>query len=219
MNGHSHHCSIHSSDVGRAALARRGKQLEYLSLAWNGIEGGASLIAALMAGSTSLLAFGVDSLIEVSSALALIWRLSQDVTAEKRRRAERVSLSIVGCCFVALAIYVTYDASKSLVFREETVRSPLGIAVAGASIVVMPMLARAKRRIAAGLHSDALMADAKQTDICAYLAVILLLGFTLNAFFGWWWTDAVASLGMTPIIAIEGVRALKGKQCCDGACR
>lgn len=139
MNGHSHHCSIHSFDVGRAALARRGKQLEYLSLAWNGIEGGASLIAALMAGSTSLLAFGVDSLIEVSSALALIWRLAQDVTAEKRRRAERVSLRIVGCC-VALAIYVAYDASKLLLFREGTVKSPLGIAVAGASIVVMRWL-------------------------------------------------------------------------------
>ncbi len=218
MKVHQDLPGIQSPEAGRAALARRGKQLECFSLAWNGIECGASLVAALLAGSTSLLAFGVDSLIEVFSALALIWRLSQDVTPDKRRRAERVSLRIVGCCFLALAIYVAYDGSKSLLFREETVKSPLGIAVAGASIVVMPVLARAKRRIAAGLRSDALIADAKQTDICAYLAVILLLGLALNALFGWWWTDAVASLGMTPIIAIEGVRALRGKQCCGEAC-
>lgn len=218
MNGDSHHYSIHPPDVGRAALARRGKQLEFLTLAWNGIEGGASLVAALLAGSTSLLAFGVDSLIEVSSALVLIWRLSEDVTPENRRRAERVSLRIVGYCFVALAIYVAVEASKSLLVREQTARSPLGIAVAIASIIVMPLLAREKRRVAVGIRSEALAADAKQTDICAYLAMILLLGLGLNALFGWWWADAVASLGMTPIIATEGVRALKGKQCCDDAC-
>lgn len=209
-------CVLEECD--RAAIARLGKRLEYLSLAWNGIEGGASLIAAVLAGSTSLLAFGIDSLIEVCSALTPIWRLSHDATPEKRQKAERISLRIVGCCFIALAIYVGYEATKSLLIREQTAKSPLGIAVALASIVVMPLLARAKRRVAARIRSDALIADAKQTDICAYLAMILLLGLALNVLFGWWWADAVTSLGMTPIIAIEAGRALRGKKCCEGAC-
>ena len=140
MNGHSHHCSIHSSDVGRAALARRGKQLEYLSLAWNGIEGGASLIAALMAGSTSLLAFGVDSLIEVSSALALIMAVSAG--CDSREAAQSGARQLAHRWLLRRPRHLRSVRREQVapISGRDGKESSLGIAVAGASIVVMRWL-------------------------------------------------------------------------------
>jgi divalent metal cation (Fe/Co/Zn/Cd) transporter len=132
---------------------------------------------------------------------------------------ERIALKLVGVSFLLLAAYVTFDALKSLVRREPPEASYIGIAIAALSLVVMSLLARAKRRVAAGLNSRALHADSRQTDICAYLSAILLGGLLLNAIVGWWWADPVASLVMVPIIAKEGVEALRGETCCDeGAC-
>ena len=148
----------------------------------------------------------------------LLWRLQLDAP-EKRERAERIALKIVGASFLALAAYVAFDAVKSLLMREPPEASHVGIALAALSLVVMPVLARAKRSVAAKLNSRALQADSRQTDICAYLSAILLGGLTLNALFGWWWADPVAALSMTPIIVREGVGALRGETCCDeGAC-
>lgn len=205
-------------EAARAVSVGRGRRLEYLTIGWNALEGIVSIGAGLIAGSVALVGFGFDSLIEVSSGAALLWRLHMDAP-EKRERAEQLSLKIVGVSFVLLAAYIGFDAVKSLITREAPEHSYLGIAVAVLSLVVMPLLARAKRRVAADISSRAMKADSRQTDLCAYLSAILLGGLILNALFGWWWADPVAALVMLPIIAKEGVEALRGEKCCDdGAC-
>ena len=128
--------------------------------------------------------------------------------------APRRTLRFVGLSFVALAAYVAWDAARALWFREAPAESRTGIALAAVSVVVMPLLARAKRRVAAGLSSDALAAEATQTQLCTYLSAILLVGLALNATLGWWWADPVAALAMVPIIAHEGVEALRGRDTC-----
>jgi divalent metal cation (Fe/Co/Zn/Cd) transporter len=134
---------------------------------------------------------------------------------ERRERVELVALRIVGVCFLALAFYVAYDAASSLTARELPERSIPGILLAIASLIVMPLLARGKRRVAQGIGSKAMSADAKQTEFCTYLSAILLGGLLLNALFGWWWADPLAALLMVPIIAREGIEALRGDPCCD----
>jgi divalent metal cation (Fe/Co/Zn/Cd) transporter len=209
---------IQIGGANRLELVRRGKRLEYLTVVWNSLEGLIAVAAGLLAGSVALVGFGIDSAIEVSSGAALLWRLHLD-SPERRERAEQVALKLVGVSFLALAAYVTYDAVSSLVRREAPEASYTGIALAALSLVVMPLLARAKRRVAAGLRSRALQADSRQTTICAYLSAILLGGLILNALLGWWWADPVAALVMIPIIAKEGVAALRGETCCDeGTC-
>jgi divalent metal cation (Fe/Co/Zn/Cd) transporter len=198
---------------GRAGLMRRGRSLEYLTVGWNLLEGLVAVVSGFAAGSTALVGFGFDSFIESLSGGALLWRLRSDEDAERR---EAVALKLVGVSFLALAAYVAFDAVKSLVNREPPEASYVGIALAVLSLVVMPLLARAKRRVAAGLSSRALAADSRQTDICAYLSAILLGGLILNALAGWWWADPAAALVMTPIIAKEGIGALRGETCCDG---
>ena len=206
--------------LNRPDLVRRGQRLEYFTIAYNSAEGLVSIVAGAIAGSLSLIGFGLDSLIEVASGAALLWRLHHhDLNTSRREEVERMTLRIVGVCFVALALYILYDAGKALLFHEAPDRSVLGIIVAATSIVVMPLLARAKRRVASGIGSRAMMADSRQADFCTYLSAILLGGLLLNAVFHWWWADAVAALVMVPIIAKEGVESLKGKACgCDNAC-
>jgi divalent metal cation (Fe/Co/Zn/Cd) transporter len=204
--------SVHDH-AERATAVRRGRLLEYLTIGWNLLEGIISISAGLLAGSIALIGFGFDSLIEVSSGAALLWRLHMDAP-ERRERAEAIALKLVGISFILLAIYVAVDAVKSLIQRELPEPSYLGIAIAALSLVVMPYLASAKRRVAAVIQSRALQADSRQTDICAYLSAILLGGLLLNALFGWWWADPVAALVMVPIIAREGIEALRGESCC-----
>lgn len=199
----------------RASHVRRGRLLEYLTIGWNSLEGLIAIASGLYAGSIALVGFGVDSVIEVSSGAAVLWRLHLD-SPEQRERAEQVALKLVGVSFLALAAYVAFDAVKSLYYREVPEASYVGIALAAISLAVMPLLARAKRRVAAEINSRALRADSRQTDICAYLSAILLGGLLLNALLGWWWADPVAALVMVPIIVKEGVGALRGETCCDG---
>jgi divalent metal cation (Fe/Co/Zn/Cd) transporter len=195
---------------------RRGRSLEYLTIIWNMLEGLVAVGSGLVAGSVALVGFGIDSFVESLSGGALLWRLRSDDDSERR---EKIALKVVGVSFLALAAYVAFDAVKSLVRHEPPEASYVGIALAGLSLVVMPLLARAKRRVAAGLGSRALEADSRQTDICAYLSAILLGGLLLNALVGWWWADPVAALLMLPIIVKEGVEALRGETCCDhGTC-
>lgn len=205
--------------IDRAAYVRRGRWLEYFTIAYNSLEGLIAVAAGLMAGSIALVGFGFDSLIEVTSGATLLWRLNADVDKEGRERVEAISLRIVGTCFVVLAIYVSYDSIKSLLRREVPEESVVGIVLAAVSLVVMPLLVRAKRNVARGINSGALMADSKQTELCTYLSAILLAGLLLNALLGWWWADPVAALIMVPIIVKEGIEALRGETCCDeGAC-
>lgn len=173
------------------------------------------MLAGLFAGSISLVGFGVDSFIEVTSGAALLWRLSLDAETHRRERIETLTLRMVGLCFLALTVYVGYEAVSSLVAKKAPEHSVPGILLACVSLTVMPLLSRAKRRVASQLKSAALHADAKQTDFCAYLSAILLGGLLLNAALNWWWADPVAALLMVPIIAKEGISSLRGEPCCD----
>ena len=201
--------------VLRTAALVRGRRLEYLTVGWNSLEAIVSIIAGLIAGSIALVGFGLDSVIETSSGLAMLWRLNHanERDAASRERAERIALRIVGASFLALAAYVCYEAARDLWQRQPPEHSIPGIVIAALSLVAMPLLARAKRKVARTLNSAALKADSRQTDICAYLSAILLGGLLLNALLGWWWADPVAGLIMVPIIAREGVQALRGDAC------
>ena len=145
----------------------------------------------------------------------MLWRLHHDLNRSRREQVERITLRIVGWCFVALALYVGYESGYTLIRHEPPERSIPGIIVAAVSVVVMPLLARAKRRVAAAIGSGAMRADSKQADFCTYLSAILLGGLLLNAVLGWWWADPVAGLVMVPIITKEGIDGIRGKACCD----
>ncbi len=201
--------------ITRSHAARRGRRLEYFTIAWNSAEAVASLVAGLLAGSIALVGFGLDSVIEVSSGAVLLWRLRAEADAERRERAEHRALRLVGVCFLALAAYVAYDSIKGLVRHEAPAESIFGIVVAIASLMAMPLLARAKRQVARQLNSGAMHADSRQTDFCFYLSAILLAGLLLNALLGWWWADPVAAFVMVPLIAREGVEGLRAERCCD----
>lgn len=201
--------------LNRNTLVRRGKKLEYFTVVWNSLEGLAAVMAGIFAGSISLVGFGIDSFIEVISGAALLWRIYADAQELRRERLEQVALRIVGTCFLALATYVGYEAASHLIQRKAPERSLFGIIVACFSLVVMPLLSRAKRRLASELRSAAMNADAKQTEFCVYLSVILLGGLSLNALFGLWWADPVAGLMMVPLILREGVLTLRGEPCCN----
>ncbi len=206
---------IQTADSNRPALIKKGRYLEYFTIGYNTLEGVIALAAGLMAGSIALVGFGFDSLIEVTSGTALLWRLHSDADESRRERVEATTLRIVGALFLLLAAYVSYDSIKSLIWREEPHQSIPGIVLAIASLIVMPLLVRAKRKVARGIKSAALMADSKQTELCTYLSAILLVGLLLNALVGWWWADPIAALIMVPIIAREGVEGLRGETCCD----
>jgi divalent metal cation (Fe/Co/Zn/Cd) transporter len=205
---------IQLSGSKRASLVKRGRKLEYFTIGYNSLEGLVAIVAGLIAGSIALVGFGFDSLIEVTSGAALLWRLHADVDEANRERVEAITLRIVGICFLVLAAYVSLDSIKSLLRHEPPEESIPGIFLAIASLVVMPLLVRAKRKVARGIQSSALMADAKQTEVCTYLSAILLAGLLLNALLGWWWADPVAALIMVPIIVKEGADALRGDTCC-----
>jgi len=199
----------------RRAQIRRGKLLEYFTVGYNSLEGIIAIGAGIVAGSIALVGFGFDSVIEVISGFALLWRLYGDADESQRERLEQRALRIVGLSFFLLAAYVTFDAVTSLVRREAPEESMVGIALAGVSLIVMPLLVRAKRRVARALGSAAMNADAMQTQICTYLSAILLGGLVLNAVLGWWWADSLAALVMVPILVKEGWDAIRGKHCDD----
>jgi divalent metal cation (Fe/Co/Zn/Cd) transporter len=198
----------------RTRNIQRGLRLEYITIAYNCLEGVIAVILGLLAGSIALTGFGLDSAIEVVSGLALVWRLRRDGDEASRESAEWWSLRLVGYSLVLLAVYVAAESVVSLYNGEAPRESIPGIVLAAASVIVMPVLTGKKRRVAFAIQSAALSADAKQTEFCAYLSAILLCGLLLNAFFGWWWADPVAALIMVPIMAREGVNALRGRSCC-----
>ena len=214
--------AVSSLDVlerSRMALVRRGQMLEYLTLVSCSLEAVVAVIAGLLAGSVALVGFGADSVIEVFSGLALLWRLHHDADLDKRRTTERTTLQFVGWCFLALAAYIAFDSVSLLVRHVAPAQSIPGIVIALFSVIAMPVLARAKRRVARGIDSAAMNADATQTQLCSYLSAILLGGLLLNAVAGWWWADPLAAILMAPIILKEGIDALRNKSCsCTGEC-
>ena len=193
----------------RAAAARKGIWLAYFTIAYNFAESVFSLGAGLIAGSVALVGFGIDSAIEVTSALAARWRLGRDFDEAGRERVELIAHRLIGWCFLLLSVYVAADSVHAIIAREKPDASVVGILVLMASIVVMPVLARAKRKVAMALRSGALASEAKQTSLCAYLSAIALVGVGANTLMGWWWADPAAALAMVPIIGLEGWEGIR----------
>jgi divalent metal cation (Fe/Co/Zn/Cd) transporter len=194
------------------AAIRRGRLLEYLSVAWMVVEAGVGIAAGIVAGSIALIGFGADSVIEIFSSAVLLWRLRAGSMGQER---EDTALKLVGVSFFALAVYVTFGAIRDLALHHRPDVSYIGITLAVVALIGMPLLARAKRRIAASLQSRAMHADSRQSDFCAYLSGILLAGLILNASFGWWWADPAAALVMVILMLREGVQAFRGESCCN----
>jgi divalent metal cation (Fe/Co/Zn/Cd) transporter len=201
--------------LDRQTVAKRGIRLSYFTIAWNSLEGLIAVVAGTIAGSISLVGFGIDSFIEVISGATLLWRMTVDANVQTRERNERLSLRIVGICFFSLAAYVAYESCSDFIGRKAPEHSIAGIILACMSLAVMPILSHAKKKVGYQLRSAAMKADARQTDFCVYLSAILLIGLVLNAVLGWRWADPVAALIMVPIIAKEGLDGIRGKVCCD----
>src|ERR1700687_1123406 len=199
----------------RTAVVRHGRRLEYFTVAWNAIEGLVAVATGVIAGSIALVGFGIDSFIEVTSGSVLLWRMSVDADVQRRELNEKRALRVVGICFLGLAAYIAYESAVDLWSRRAPEDSVPGIVLACVSLVVMPVLSRAKRKVGRALGSAAMHADAKQTEFCTYLSAILLAGLLLHAFLGLWWADPVAALIMVPIIAKEGIEGWQGKACDD----
>lgn len=203
-------------EADRIAVLRAGRRLQYATLAWNTAECVVALTAGVFAASIALVGFGFDSAIEVASSVAALWRLWRDPDEARREASERRAMQIIGVCFLLLAVFVLYDGVGALVEGKAPDHSTAGIVLAGLSLVVMPLLVRYKRRVANRLRSGALEAEARQTRVCAYLSAILLVGLGLNAWLGCWWADPLAGVAMVPIIAWEGIEAVRGRTCCAG---
>ena len=202
----------------RESLVRRGQLYSRITLGYNALEGILAIGAGVMAGSIALVGFGADSVIEVTSSVASLFRLHRDADPVHRATAERITVRVVGWSFLALAAYIVVDAGHALLKHDVPEKSLPGLIITVLSVIIMPVLSRSKRQVAQALSSRALLADAKQTSLCAYLSVIVLVGLVLNATLGWWWADPVAALAMVPIIAKEGIEGVQGEQCEDG-CR
>ena len=198
----------------RAAIVATGKRLAYFTVIWNLLEGFVSLIAGLLAGSISLVGFGLDSFIEVASGLTVLWRMNVDHDLEARKRNDDLALRLIGYSFLALAAWLIFESTSSFIDEKAPDRTIAGIVIAALSMIVMPILSRAKRKVASQLGSGAMNADAKQTDFCAYLSMIVLTSVLLNFFLGWWWADPVAGAIMAVIIGKEGISPSLDKNCC-----
>lgn len=210
-------CGAPKLDV-RLKLVQRALELEYLTVAWNLVEGAVAITAAILARSVAILGFGIDSFVECASALVMIWRLrtesSQKLSNTQINHIELRARRLVASSLFLLAAYVSFDAAKTLVTRDKPAFSLVGAALLAVSIAVMLVLARAKRRLARELNSEALEADAVQTTACWWLSVAALVGVGLNGLLGWWWADPIAAIVIAAFIVREGREAWQGKACC-----
>lgn len=194
----------------RGVLQRRALVLAWFTIGWNVIEAVVAIAAGRAAGSLVLIGFGLDSTIEVASSAVIIWQFSG--LDEER---EQTALRLIAGSFFALAVFVTAQAVLDLAAGSEPESSVIGLALAVASLIVMPILATAKRSTGRRLGSVAVTADSKQTWLCTYLSVVLLVGLLLNATLGWWWADPLAALVIAALAVREGVEAWQGDSCCD----
>jgi divalent metal cation (Fe/Co/Zn/Cd) transporter len=201
-----------SQTRGRRSLLRRGLALEAVTVAYNVVEAVVAIAAGVWAGSIALVGFGLDSVIEVTAAAVVghrLWTEARGADLAAARRSEARALWVVGLTFFALSAYVVWEAAGKLISAEAPEPSLIGLIVAGLSLLLMPFLGWLKLRTGRALGSGALVADAKETFVCAYLSLALLAGIGLNAWLGWWWADPVAALAMVPLMIHEGREALE----------
>ncbi|WP_088312532.1 cation diffusion facilitator family transporter [Kineosporia sp. R_H_3] len=193
----------------RALLGRRAQQLAAASVVYNGVEAVVSITAGAAASSIALVGFGLDSIVEMSSGLVILWQFRHPLPETRERQA----LRLIAVSFFALATYVSFGAARALLGGGEAAPSRVGIAVAAVSLVVMPFLSWAQRRTGRRLGSATVVADSTQTLLCTYLSAVLLVGLALNAAFGWWWADAVVGLVVAGLAVREGREAWRGEAC------
>jgi divalent metal cation (Fe/Co/Zn/Cd) transporter len=195
----------------RTVLNRRSLLLAYATAGYNLLEGVVAVAAGAAASSAALLGFGLDSFIEVSSALVVIWQFRSKLPEAR----EKLALKLIAVSFFALAVWISIDAVRHLVGGERAAPSPVGIGLAAVSVVVMPLLVWAKRRTGRELGSATVVADSVQTLLCTYLSAVLLVGLLLNWWLGWSWADPIAALAIAGVAVKEGVEAWRGEQCDD----
>lgn len=204
--------------ISRTEAVRRVRLYNNLTIGWNVIEGAVALGAGILAGSISLIAFGLDSGVEVSTSMVLAWRLAQERRGGCMGDSDRRATRWIALCFAVLAVYVTYEATAQLIGRREPEVSLVGMVIAATSVIVMPVLARAKKRLGPTLGSQAVVSESRQTELCAWLSAVVLVGLGLNALLGWWWADPVAALGLAGFATFETIRTWRADSLEDTCC-
>lgn len=195
----------------RERLGRRAQLLAATSVTYNVFEAIIAIVAGLLAGSVALVGFGLDSVVEVSSGLIILWQFRHRIPESRERQA----LRMLAFSFFALASYVGFESARTLITGSNPDPSPVGIGLAIASLIVMPLISRAQRRTGRALGSNAVVADGTQTLLCTYLSAVLLIGLVLNATFGWGWADPIAGLVIAGVAVREGIQTWKGEGCCS----
>jgi divalent metal cation (Fe/Co/Zn/Cd) transporter len=198
-------------DAGWQRAARRARLLSWLSLVYMAAEGAIAIIAAILAGSVALLGFGLDSAIEGLASVIIVWRFTGTRTLSETSEAR--AQKAVAVTFFLLAPYIAYDAASTLIARSHAETSWLGMGLSVASLIVMPALGTAKRRLGARLGSGATAGEGNQNLLCAYLAAAVLAGLLANTVLGWWWLDPVVALGIAGLAVREGIEAWHGEEC------
>lgn len=199
----------------RRKLSRRAQLLATASVTYNIIEAVIAVSAGLVAGSVALVGFGLDSVVEVSSGLIILWQFRHRLPETRERQA----LRLLAFSFFALAAYVSLESIRTLITGSDPDTSPVGIGLAIASLIIMPLLSWAQRRTGKALGSNAVVADSTQTLLCTYLSAVLLIGLVLNATLGWGWADPIAGLIIAAVAVREGIEAWRGEGCCSPIAR
>ena len=203
--------SLGPSPARREVLVRRIRWFVAATLIYNVIEAAVALFAGAQASSTALIGFGLDSVIEVSSAAAVAWQFA----GRDHEAREEMALKIIACSFFGLAAFVSINAVRALVGGAEAEHSPIGLILAAVSLAIMPLLSYGQRRSGRELGSRSAVADSKQTLLCTYLSAVLLVGLGLNWLLGWSWADPLAALVIAGIAVREGIHAWRGDTCCS----
>jgi divalent metal cation (Fe/Co/Zn/Cd) transporter len=210
--------AIRPVQLSRPEAVRRVRLYNNLTIGWNVVEGVVATAAGIAAGSISLIAFGLDSGVEVSTSLVLAWRLAQERRGGCMTDYDQRATRLIAVCFGVLAVYVSYEAVAPLVEQRAPDVSIVGIVLATAGIVIMPLLARAKKRLGPTLGSQAVVSESRQTELCAWLSGVVLVGLGLNALFGWWWADPIAALAVAAFAGFETVRTWRADSLEDTCC-
>ena len=209
MSAHAH-APAALTPTDRARLGKRAQLLAGASVVYNAVEAVIAITAEIVAGSVALVGFGLDSIVEVSSGLIILWQFRHKMPETREKQA----LRLMALSFFALAAYVTFESVRALLGDHDPDPSMIGIGLAAASLVIMPFLSWAQRRTGRALGSNAVVADSTQTLLCTYLSAVLLIGLVLNATLGWSWADPIAGLIIAAVAVREGLEAWRGEGCC-----